>query len=197
MLLGLTGAPGCGKSTALQLFSQLGWLTLDADAICHSLYGETESSFADALRAHWGAKAFTAQGCPDRAAIASIVFQEESERLWLNSLLHPEIQRRAMDEYRRAGKPFTVFDVPLLFESAWRDLFDKVVAIWCESSIQLARLRDRGWTDDMIERRLAAQLSASGKLEKADFGLINNSSQEALKAQCVKISNIIRNSNNN
>ena len=33
MTLGLTGGMGCGKSTALRFFAELGWRTLDSDAI--------------------------------------------------------------------------------------------------------------------------------------------------------------------
>ena len=37
MIIGITGGTGCGKTTALEVISQLGGLVLDCDAIYHDL----------------------------------------------------------------------------------------------------------------------------------------------------------------
>ena len=41
-LIGLTGAIGAGKSTALAGFAELGADTLSADAVVHELYGSEQ-----------------------------------------------------------------------------------------------------------------------------------------------------------
>ena len=42
MILGVTGAFGCGKSAVLAAFAAHGWRTADADHLCHELYAEPE-----------------------------------------------------------------------------------------------------------------------------------------------------------
>ena len=37
MIIGITGGTGCGKTTALQVFGELGGVVLDCDAIYHRL----------------------------------------------------------------------------------------------------------------------------------------------------------------
>ena len=197
MLIGLTGSAGCGKSTALGVFGSLGWRTLDADALCHEIYSEAGSAFAQKVEARWGRSAIDGAGRPDRKAIAALAFREKSELEWLGATLHPEIQRRALASYEASGGKATIFDVPLLFESAWQGLFKAVICVWCEASIQRSRLLERGWDSARIEACLAAQMPSDKKLELADYGLVNNSSLEALKLQCETLSQTILNSHSN
>ena len=194
MLIGLTGPAGCGKSAALKIFSSLGWLALDADAICHKIYASSMGGFIDSLLERWGAAALGPDGCPDRQAIAQIVFSDKAEREWLNSVLHPEIQRRALSEYAANGFKPCIFDVPLLYESSWQDRFKKVIAVYAEPHVQRSRLLARGWSAGEIDRRLSVQQSGVKTLEMADYGLINNSSLDSLKRQCEAVSKLILNS---
>jgi dephospho-CoA kinase len=49
-------------------------------------------------------------------------------------------------------------------------LFDKVIAIWCDKETQRARIKNRdGLSDEMIDLKLAVQLSADEIASKADF----------------------------
>ena len=62
MILGLTGAIGSGKSTALAMFARLGARTNDADRICHRFYEEKNPALIDPLRQRWGERIFAADG---------------------------------------------------------------------------------------------------------------------------------------
>lgn len=183
MLVGLTGAPGCGKSTVLKIFGALGWRTLDADAICHSIYEEPEGWLGRTLAERWGAGVIGAEGRPDRAAIAKIVFSDRGELEWLNSILHPEIERRALKSLEGAECP-AIFDAPLLFEAGWQKVFKCVVAVWTSPATQMERLLKRGWSRDEALRRIASQLPAERKLEMADCGIVNDCPMETLRRQC-------------
>ena len=54
MILGITGAFGCGKSAVLSHFAARGWQTADADQLCHEFYQERDPSFLSALTGRWG-----------------------------------------------------------------------------------------------------------------------------------------------
>ncbi|MEM4248572.1 MAG: dephospho-CoA kinase, partial [Candidatus Nanoarchaeia archaeon] len=116
MLIGLTGGIGCGKSTALVIFSKLGWQTIDADSICRQIYENNESNIKEILKKRWGEKVLTADGFIARKAIAEIVFVDKKELEWLNSIMHPEIIKRARNLQAKSKMP-VIFDAPLLYEA--------------------------------------------------------------------------------
>ena len=188
-LIGLTGGPGCGKSAVLKIFASFAsWRVFDADEICHDLYAEKNSFLAERIAARWGRDFLRADGTPDRSKIAGMVFDSKEELAWLNSLVHPEIMRRVecgIDAC--ACTDHVMIDVPLLFETGWNRFTDSVVAVWSSPEIQMTRLLARGWTREHAEARIAAQLPASEKLERADYGIINNASPAVLEAQCVEL----------
>ncbi len=192
MFVGLTGSIGCGKTSALECFSSLGWKTLDADSVCHELYEDDASGVADAIRRRWGDSIFTRDGAVDRKKIAGIVFKDRKELLWLNSLLHPKVMERALRETAKRGNRHLVFAVPLLFEAGWKKKFDCTIAVWTDRKIQYGRLKGRGWSKTEIERRCGCQFSPEKKMEMADFGLINNGSLNSLFEQCKILNKHIR-----
>lgn len=191
MLAGLTGGIGCGKSTALSCFEELGWHALDADRICHEIYEEGDKLLISKLTSRWGEAVFQ-DGAIARKKIAEIVFNSRNELEWLNGLLHPLIMRRAYEKAAASGSRYVIFDVPLLFETGMTERFDCTISVWTDSKQQMERLLRRGLTRKEIEARLAMQMSSSLKLEKADFGLINTGSREFLFEQCTELDKQIR-----
>ena len=189
MLIGLTGGIGCGKSTALSLFQQFGWRTVDADAICRDLYAEKAPRLIDPLVEHWGDDAvFLKTGQPDKAGIANIVFGDSKEMAFLEKTLHPLIKERAFQIIDSFEDDRVIFDIPLLFESGWDKDCDKTIAVWATREMQYQRLYDRGWSDSEIERRIKTQLPSDEKLQLADYALINTGNIDSLTKQCGKLS---------
>ena len=192
--IGLTGGPGCGKSEAVKSFSGIpGWQCYDTDRICHEIYEECNSPLVRLLEDRWGSDVRSATGQPDRKVIAEKVFNDERERAWLNSILHPEILFRLENQISASGSEWALIEVPLLFEAKFEARMDQTVAIWSPPEIQLERLLARGWTREHAEKRIASQLPAAKKLELADYGIINRGSLESLREQCLRIADEIKN----
>ena len=191
--IGLTGGPGCGKSETGRFFSKFpDWQCFDADRICHEIYSETDSPFIKLLRNRWGDSICTADGQPDRKAIAEKIFNSESERQWLDSILHPEIFFRLENRTAQSKAKFVLIEAALLFESKWNLKMDKTIAVWTPPEMQMRRLLDRGWTREHAEKRIRAQYPAEKKLELADYGIINQGNLETLEEQCRLIDSRIR-----
>ena len=166
--IGLTGGPGCGKSEAGRIFSTFpGWHCLDADKVCHEIYSEPDSPFAGMLEARWGATVRGADGLPDRKVIAEKIFNDENERGWLNSVLHPEIFARLERQAEQAGKPYLVIEADgAALGYAYAGPFKGRAAYdWsCEISIYLdAAARGRGLGRALYEA-LESALRAMGVL---------------------------------
>ena len=182
MLTALTGGIGSGKSTALNIFKELGAETHDTDLIVHKIY-EEDKDVHSSLQKRWGSEIFTA-GLPDRKAIAQLVFNNQENLQWLNRLMHPRVKEKITSCY--TGK-FTVIAVPLLYEVKWESAFDSVISTWCSKDIQMKRLLARGWSEAECNARLTAQMNQDDKLSKADFGIINDWSEKFLHRQCRQI----------
>lgn len=184
-LIVITGGIGAGKSTVLTIFKEMGFLTADADEIVHRLYIE-DPIFSQKLVSRWGQEILTCENQIDRKKIASFVFAKKEELQWLNQLLHERVKNEIISFYQKNhGQPLFVA-IPLYYEVGW-SFASRVIAIWCSKEIQIERLKARGWNQQHIEERLANQLSADQKLEKADWGLINNGDLLFLRKQCQEI----------
>lgn len=188
MILGITGAFGCGKSAVLAVFSASPrWEVADADALCHQLYADPAGELAGAIRERWGPAVIAADGSVNRAAVGKIVFADPAELEFLNKMLHPlvirEVERR-IAECRFAGK-HGAFEIPLLYEAGFADRVRRGGRGLGRAgkSATPGSPGSAGFTPEEIRRREARQLSPDLKLERADYALINNGSREELELQ--------------
>ena len=87
-VVGLTGGIGSGKSTIAKLFAELGVPVIDADIVARQIV-EKGSPLLQQIVAHFGTEMLLANGELNRAALREKVFNHETEKQWLNQLLHP------------------------------------------------------------------------------------------------------------
>lgn len=74
--------------------------------------------------------------------------------------------------------------IPLLFETGFDALFDKIIFVQCDDDIRLQRLMRRNdFTEEQALKRMNAQLPQKEKMQKSDFIIYNNSSLEDLEKQ--------------
>src|SRR5262249_5836844 len=139
MIAGITGGLGCGKSTAARLFESRGFRRLDADAVVRE-HVLTAPEIEAALRERYGAGVVGTEGRVDRPALAAKVFVNDTERLWLEELVHPGVYAFWRAALAAEPKANWIFEVPLLFEKALENWFDFTVCVACAPPLQLARL---------------------------------------------------------
>lgn len=189
-IFGLSGGIGCGKSTALKIFSELGCIVMESDKLCHELYadiGVNGTNFRKNIMSRW-AERIISDSQIDRKKIAQIVFNNKNELEWLNSIVHPYIFNKAYEIIASSDrKSVVIFDIPLLFELGIEKEFCSTITIWTNRELQIKRLKERNWTDNEIKARLGSQLSPDIKLEKATFGIINTGDLNLLHKQCKQI----------
>lgn len=161
MKIALTGGMGCGKSTVLNALSDLlpHYKFASYDAEIKRMYGH-DWKFRDDLRHYFGTDV--------KAEVASLVFSNPERLKTLVWLTEPPM--RAFMEHVTSNLN-VVMEVPMLYQLPGApDLFDKVLAIWCDSATQRARIKARdGLSDEALDRKLAIQLSADEIASKADF----------------------------
>ena len=176
--IGLTGGIATGKSHVLDRFRQRGVPCLDADELAHGVTSAgTEATAAIAER--FGAEILATDGSVDRKKLGSIVFADPAARRELEAIVHPAVHRAiamGVRAFELMGDALAVVDIPLLFETGAEKTFDKVIVTACAPETQMARLVQRGLTEEAARQRLAAQWPTELKTARADFVITTDGS---------------------
>ena len=126
-----------------------------------------------------------------------IIVNDDTERLVLEKIIHPEITKKMMQKVRQAqqaGDTIIVLEIPLLFELGMEENVDAVVVISADSKLRAQRLMDRDNVDrNEAKKLLKAQMPDELKIEQAHFVLTNNGSKTKLtKSVDILYENILK-----
>jgi dephospho-CoA kinase len=183
--IGLTGGIASGKSTVGAWLAERGWPVLDADRYAREALAPARPATLAVLARYGAVVQGEAEDSLDRAALGRIVFAEESERRWLEALVHPLVRERMERELEAlAAAPVVVLMIPLLFEAGLEGLCSEVWLVDCGEAEQRQRLKARdGLGEAEAEGRMAAQWPLARKRPLADVVLRNRGTLEELRAQ--------------
>lgn len=188
----ITGGIASGKSLLSHYLNDLGVVTVDADDIVHELIPQEE-----------------------RERLRSIVFKNPEARKELEARIHPLVRRkilsaiegvrsqesgfRSQESGVKGDCPHSPFPhspfpvppiavIPLLFEVQWEKDYDIIICILSSREKQIERMTSlRGYTREEAEARLAAQMDPAIKAAKSDYVILNDSTDEDLKAEARKL----------
>jgi len=188
--IGLTGNIGTGKTTVAWMFEEQGVKLLNADEISHETI-EPRTAAWKQLYERYGKRIVLSDGVIDRRALAGIIFSDDLERRFVESVIHPrvheELTKRLADS-KRNGTPLILVEVPLLFETRWDKEMDSIIVVSCELEKQIGRCQEKfGWTREEVLKRIKAQRPIEEKIAKADFVIDNGGSKEATLKQVRRI----------
>jgi len=175
-IIGISGGIGSGKSHIARLFGELGCAVIDSDAQVKAAY--SDPSVLAKLREWWGDSAVTAEGLPNRKAIAQKVFSDENERKRLEGLLHPlvaSLRDQEMDALaKNASIVAFIWDTPLLFEAGLSGKCDALLFVNTPLEIRQQRVaRTRGWSPEELLRRENLQWPLDRKRQISDYVIQN------------------------
>ena len=172
-VVGLTGGIGSGKSTIAELFAELGVPVIDADLIARQVVEKGSPLLAE-IAAHFGPEILLEDGALNRAALREKVFNHESEKQWLNQLLHPSIRHEMLQQLAAQRMPYCIFMVPLLIENKLTALCQRVLVVDVSEQTQMTRASKRDNNQlALIKNIMQSQVSRSERLQHAD-DVINN-----------------------
>lgn len=157
--IGVTGPTGAGKTTVLRALEHLGCVSVDCDALYHSLL-ETSPALLGELTARFGRSILNHQGKLDRKALGAIVFADPAALADLNAISHRHILARCHELARQAeehGAKGIVFDAIALFESGLARHCDVTLAVVAPVEVRVRRIMAR---DSISEEYARARVSA-------------------------------------
>src|SRR2546430_2516843 len=192
--IGITGGISTGKSTFIKCLCELlpDATFFDADVMARELTHQDKNVLAE-IRNTFGDAVFTENGELNRNALRAIIFGAPEKRRQLEQILHPPIRRywsREAENHRQSNQYFFA-DIPLLYETGGEKLCDRVVVVACSEEIQIQRLMRRTGLDrDSATAIIAAQMSLTEKVKRADHVVWNNGPQGLLAEQARFLGNL-------
>ena len=157
--IAITGNIASGKSQVEKFISEK-YTVFDADNIAHQILGNV-----------------------DRKKLGEKVFSDPAARKKLEEFIHPKVKDEILKIFEQ-NLNVVFISIPLLFETGFDALFDKIIFVQCDDDIRLQRLMRRNdFTEEQALKRMYAQLPQKEKMQKSDFIIYNNSSLEDLEKQ--------------
>ncbi|MGV0025969.1 dephospho-CoA kinase [Phormidesmis priestleyi] len=183
-IIGLTGGIGMGKTTVSNYLAQKHLPILDADLYAREVVQTGSPVFAKIID-RYSPKILRSDGTLDRPQLGEIIFNQPSERTWLEQQIHPYVRQILSQERDRLIQKFEtiVLVIPLLFEAEMTDLVTEIWVVSCPPDPQIERLIQRGLTREQAQARINSQMTIAEKCERSQVILDNSSTLENLLKQ--------------
>lgn len=186
--IALTGGIGCGKTEACRIFQQqYNVPVIDTDVIARQLVQPGEAALQQ-ITTTFGNDILLPDGTLNRAALANEVFNNETKRQQLESILHPKIRSALEQQIQQLDAAYVIVAVPLLIETNQQSDYDRVLVIDCEPSQQVSRTLQRDQRSaQQVQAIIDAQVSREQRLQAADDIIDNSKDQPFLQQQIAQL----------
>lgn len=184
--IGITGVIGSGKAEVAKIMASLGAAVIFADQISRQIY-EPGDPGHQAVVDTFGEDVLDEDERIDRAALAAIVFGDETERKRLEQAVWPVMAKSVEAQFAAAeteDAPAAALEAAVLLEAGWEQLVDEVWVVMTSEASSIERVRRRdGLTEEQVRARMAAQLTANEKATRADRVVLNDGTLEELEVE--------------
>lgn len=190
MLVGLCGRSGSGKGYIAKMFAEYGIPSVDTDAVYRVMTSPAEdrsmlSPCMNELIARFGEQILSADLSLNRAVMRSLVFGGDREALAdLNRITHRHILEKTQEtaeQYFRDGSPIVLIDAPVLYESGFDRMCERVVCVTAPEDVIVSRIMKRdGLSEEDAKKRLASQKTREELEDRADYVIFNDDERPVL-----------------
>lgn len=185
--IGLTGGIGSGKSTVAALLSMRGVPVIDTDEIARQLSEPGQAAYDEIVQT-FGQDILDQNRRLDRHRLRERVFENADERRRLESILHPRIRQSIQIKLAEIDAPYCVIVVPLLIESGFTDVTDRILVVDAMENVQIQRTAARSGLSEAETRSvMSAQASRAQRLQQADDVIDNNADRKHLEAEVERL----------
>jgi dephospho-CoA kinase len=182
-VVGLTGGIGSGKSAVCREFERFDVPIVDADIVSREVVAPGTAGLLAVVRA-FGSDVLNAECTIDRAKMRQLIFEDESKRKTLESILHPLIRDQIRTQLSDVRSPYCILCVPLLVEKRGYENIDRILVIDCPVEVQIARVMARdSLSRAQVESIMQTQASREQRLRLADDIVENAAGLDSLRDQ--------------
>ena len=177
-VVGISGGIGSGKTAVSERFRSLGIEVVDADVAARRVV-EAGQPALGTIADRFGAEILLGDGTLNRPVLRERIFQSAGERRWLESLLHPLINRWIRDGLEAATSPYAILVNPLMRQRDPRA--DRILVVDVPECLQIERTMARdGVAESQVRSIIASQLDRRSRLQLADDVVTNDGSLDDL-----------------
>ena len=186
--VGLTGGIGSGKTSVSRVFEKLGIPVIDTDVIAHDLVNNN-GSILKQITDTFGTDLLTLNGELNRKKLARLVFNKKENKQSLENILHPRIKSEVLHQIERLNSgqnppAYAIIVIPLLIESDYHDIIDRILVVIADEAIRIARVQKRDNRSlSEIRAIINNQVDDSTRLGEADDIIENNSNINMIDKQ--------------
>ena len=190
MIIGITGGVGAGKSYVMEyLHSHYGAYIILADDVARQLQMPGNSVYNKMVEL-LGKECLEDNGELNRACVAQRMFQDETLRLKVNNIVHPEVKKQIIKQITNAKKEyqFIAVEAALLIEERYDTICDELWYVDAAEEVRIERLsQDRGYSKEKSLEIMKKQLPRDEFISHCQRIINNSGSKEALKQQLDEI----------
>ena len=183
MIVGLTGGIGSGKSEVSRRFENLGIDVIDADVIARDVVSIGKPAL-NKIAVHFGQQILNTDRTLNRRKLRELIFNNQSERKWLEDLLHPLVRTEIISQLNKSKSAYQILSSPLLLETSQQDIVDRILVVDADESLQISRAMQRDANNpDQIKKIMSTQMDRSKRCAKADDIISNHGDLDELDTQ--------------
>ena len=190
LVIGVTGAIACGKSTACKILENIGATHCDADKLVHRMYDPGKPAF-DRIVTSFGKEVIGPDGLVDRKILGSKVFGNPEEMSKLTTAIGDikgEV-RGVMDDWRTSLEPLQVglMEAVNFIEAGYGIYSDITWLFAVDDEIAIDRLKARNnFSREEAVQRLSSQKRWEDRADASDVVTMNNGSVEDLEKSVIE-----------
>ena len=179
--LGVTGGIGSGKTSVCKVFMVLGIPVFSTDRVARDIM-ESDKDIIRKINTIAGRDMYS-NGCLDRMALASLIFNNNALLEKVNSLIHPVVfDHFAMWEKNQTA-PYIIMEAAILFESGASKLVDKIATIVAPEEERLNRVTQRSkLSRHQVLERMKNQLDDESRIKLSDYVIYNSENDMIIPA---------------
>lgn len=189
--IGLTGNIASGKSTAAEIFVNLGADFISADRISKEITTKNELVLTKLFK-KFGPKIFDVNKNLNRKLLRNIIFNDPKSRIWLENLLHPIIRQEIERCINISKNNFCVIEIPLLKSKEHYPYLNHIIFINSDQKTKIQRLMQRdNYSYSEAKKILSIQPSIQKYENISDTIIFNNGDFQDLKLAIIKLLNTL------
>lgn len=183
-VLGITGAIGSGKSTALQMFHSFGAETLSADQVTYQLY--QNKMVQKRIQSFFSTPIFINQQL-NKTAFRHALKEDKKGKEKFDSYFYPLVKKEMLSFIRKAKTKVVALEIPLLFPYGFDALCDATLAIKISNQQQKDNLSKRH--QEEIDKMLALNYASEDfpYIDRLTYYIDANNNKKTLRRALQKI----------
>lgn len=191
-VIGITGGVGAGKSSVLSILQEeCSCRVIIADEAAKKLQEPGEDCCRELVSA-FGEEILDAEGRIDKGLLAKVIFEDDSARDRVNSIIHPAVNKYITDvineERQTDSIEFLFIEAALLIECGYDRICDELWYVYASESARRKRLKDgRDYSDEKITSIFEAQLPEDEFRKHCVEVIDNDAGEEEVKEEIRKL----------